>query len=128
MWQVYFVIIFWLFQEKFCILSRTRAAWRSFSTTCKMYIFKKVKENNRRVSKVEWGTFLIVCKGECKHCWLYLFIFGDPFCFSMWQCFKWDKAHFKHPSISMSMSQKIMIHHKLGNFILFKLLMEPSRI
>jgi hypothetical protein len=28
--------------------------------------------------------------------------------------------------MSRSMSQKIMIHHKLGNFILFKLYMEPS--
>jgi hypothetical protein len=37
-------------------------------------------------------------------------------------------VHFKHPSTLRSMSQKIMIllHHKLGNFILFKLCMEPS--
>jgi hypothetical protein len=42
------------------------------------------------------------------------------------QCNLVEIVHFKHSSISRSMLQKIMIHHKLGNFILFKLCMEPT--
>jgi hypothetical protein len=49
---------------------------------------------------------------------------GDTFLF--FNVIKWEKLHFKHPSNSQSISQKIMIHHKLGNLILFKLCMEPS--
>jgi hypothetical protein len=41
-------------------------------------------------------------------------------------CNQTGKSTLKHPSTSRSMSQKIMIHHELGNCILFKLYMETS--
>jgi hypothetical protein len=57
-----------------------------YRTSYEDYKFKKFMQEslNRRVSKVEWGTFFFVLK-ECKHCWQYLFTFGDPFVF---QCNK----------------------------------------
>jgi hypothetical protein len=48
--------------------------------------------------------------------------------FLFFNVIKWEKVHFKHPSTSRSMSQKIMIHHKLGNFILFKLCMRKHHM
>jgi hypothetical protein len=42
------------------------------------------------------GHFFI-CLKECKHCWQYLFVFGDQFLF--FNVIKWEiSIHFKHPS------------------------------
>jgi hypothetical protein len=80
---------------------------------------------NRRVSKNRMWHFDVVVK-QCKYCWQCLFIFGEPLL--SYNVIGGKKAHFKHPYLLCEAYHRKLwqLHQKIGNFILFKPLLEPT--